>query len=656
MKEWFTIAELVAARLPELPSTAFGLRKFADRNGWDAHQFLCRKNEAGAVEYHYKLLPRDARARVAFDAAPKKDATAEDTRGALLWKRFNLLTEEQRAVCERRLSVLVAAQDMADIGMNTSAILNQVRERYGVAKSSLYEWRQLVSGHARQNWLAALAPSQSSIANGEISEKAECHPEAWKHLCSDYLRAGEPKFSACYRRMKEEAAIAGWSPIPHERTLRRRINAEFPPAAQVLARKGREAARRMVPSQRRDKSGLHALQVVNTDGHVLDLRIIAPWSKEPVRITLLGTQDVYSGKILSWRLCQAETWEAVRSAIGDMVEQFGIPELFFMDNGKAFASKKISGGAKSRNRFKIREDEISGLLTTLGIEAKFTTPYRGQAKPIERAWKDLAQEISLHPSMDGAYTGSNPQAKPHNYGARTVTLEEVQRLTENRVAEHNARTGRNSKIANGRSFDQTFEESYNSHAHLIRRPTADQRSLWLLATHQLTARKPDGRIEYLGNRYWNVALNGWIGKKVTFRFDPDRLHDPIKVYDPQGRLICDAKCIDDAGFTSMADARSRMREEKEFLNASKAYLAARDLLKPSELGALALGKKPERPEPSKAVVTRMATTKASGNALRKVEPDMLSDEEFSEGFSNAMSRISKVISLSDFPAKSRGKR
>ena len=327
-----------------------------------------------------------------------------------------------------------------------------------------------------------------------------------------------------------------------------------------------------------------------------------------------------------------------------------------MDNGKAFASKKISGGAKSRNRFKIREDEISGLLTTLGIEAKFTTPYRGQAKPIERAWKDLAQEISLHPSMDGAYTGSNPQAKPHNYGARTVTLEEVQRLTENRVAEHNARTGRNSKIANGRSFDQTFEESYNSHAHLIRRPTADQRSLWLLATHQLTARKPDGRIEYLGNRYWNVALNGWIGKKVTFRFDPDRLHDPIKVYDPQGRLICDAKCIDDAGFTSMADARSRMREEKEFLNASKAFLAARDLLKPSELGALALGKKPERPEPSKAVVTRMATTKASGNALRKVEPDMLSDEEFSEGFSNAMSRISKVISLSDFPAKSRGRR
>lgn len=641
MKDWFSIPQLLSEKLPELPGSYQGIRNVADREGWDARPDLSRIGEGGAREYHLRLLPPAARQRLAVKYTTFAPSSADKERSKMLWKRFERLTDAQRRTCEFRLQVLADAEALKGAGLSGGVVLSEMKRRHGVGKSALYEWRAMVAGVARQDWLAALAPSNVNFANGLVIEVAECHPEAWKHLCSDFLRAGEPAFSACYRRMKEEAAKLGWEPIPSERTLRRRMDAEYEPAAQVLAREGREAARRMFPAQRRDKGKLYAMEMVNTDGHVLDLRIIAPWSKDPVRITLLGIQDVYSAKILSWRLCEAETWEAVRSAIGDMVENHGIPQHIFMDNGKAFASKKISGGTKSRNRFKVRDDEISGLLTTLGVEIHFTTPYRGQAKPIERAWKDLCQEIALHPTMDGAYTGSNPQAKPHNYGQRAVPLDEVFTLVANRIAEHNARAGRTSRIAAGRSFDEAFAESYAANSHQIRTPTSDQRSLWLMAVDQRTARKPDGHIEYQGNRYWARELQKLIGEKVTFRFDPDRLTDPLKVYDTQGRLICDAPCIADAGFASMADARAHAKSEKEYLAATRAFLSARQLLSPQALGRAALGEQPKAKEPPRPIVRRIATS----SAARKVEPEAesMSQDEFNERFRSRMSRVTANV-------------
>ncbi len=96
------------------------------------------------------------------------------------------------------------------------------------------------------------------------------------------------------------------------------------------------------------------------DGHKLDVFVRVPWLDKPTRLYLIGIQDLHSGKVLAWRLTDAETWEAVRLVIGDMVEQFGIPDKIFLDNGRAFASKWITGGSRTRFRFKIREEDRAG--------------------------------------------------------------------------------------------------------------------------------------------------------------------------------------------------------------------------------------------------------------------------------------------------------
>ncbi|MCB5204219.1 Mu transposase C-terminal domain-containing protein [Neorhizobium sp. T786] len=650
MKEWFTSQELAEAKLPGLAHTRQGIENFVQQSGVrSTEKARPREGRGGGFEYHYSFLPSVARQKIAFMNTPMPAADTKASKS--LWARFEALSTEHKTICQKRLDTLVAVDDMRASGISIGMAVQHCARLAAISVRTLYEWRLMVEGHARHDWLAALAPSFSPTINGVVVDRADCHPQAWEVLKSDYLRPEQPKFSACYRRMMSAATINKWSPIPSERSLRRRLDSEVPKAAQVLARDGREKAARLFPAQTRSVVHLHAMQIVNTDGHKLDLRVNAPWSAEPTRVLLIGIQDIYSRKILSWRLAESETWEVVRACIGDMIENEGgkLPEHFYMDNGRAFASKKISGGATRRNRFKITGDEVAGLLKTLGIEAHFTKPYSGQSKPIERAWKDLAEEISRHPAMSGCYTGANALAKPENYGKRAIPLDELQEHVSRCVAEHNSREGRRTEAAKGRSFNQVFDASVAEPSTIIRYASHSQRSLWLLTAETLKARKPDGSLHHLGNRYWAPVLNQWIGKKLTMRFDPADLHAPVKVYDPAGRFLCDAECISHAGFDSTGDAKRKAKTQAEFHKTNKKLLELNRTLEASELGKIYADanraeQRKRKPEPPvRPVVTRLITGNLAKAVPIEADEDNNFDTNFSRGFARMVGDDSAII-------------
>lgn len=661
MKDWFTIPELAELRLPGLPSTERGIHDTAIRKGWRTGD-LCRKLErrGGGFEYHLSLLPSLAQAKLAQIA--QRDATLaenREARRALYWRRFEAMTEEHRQIALSRHSLILAAEaalakrELATgKALTVEETLAPVLKRFSVSASTYYALRQSLNDVDREDWPAALAPGYAE--DGTAPEFAACDPLAWAALKSDFLRPEKPTFSACYRRVVEAAKKHGWAPIPHERSLRRRLEAEVPRAVQILTREGRKRAEQLYPSQVRTKTHLHAMEITNTDGHKLDLFVQVPWRVPEAadrisdRVILLGIQDIYSGKILSWRLCEAETWDVVRACVGDMIEDYGIPHHLYMDNGRAFASKKISGGAKTRNRFKVDEEEVAGLLKTLDIEPHFTKPYSGQSKPIERAWKDLAEEISKHPAMAGAYTGNNPANKPENYRQRAVPLDVLERHVAERIAEHNARTGRKSETAKGRSFDATFEESMRHPATIVRRATEAQRSLWMLAAETLRARKRDGSLHFKGNVYWADELSQWIGKKLTIRFDPDKLHNPIKVYDPEGRFICEAPCTEKAGFDEQAKAARHEKNRRTYVKRKRALADIHRQLSAEQLADLYSDttEKPAKPAPIRPTITRLVT----GNLAVQPEQDAMSEEEFEANFARGLSMISGDSSIIPFPA------
>lgn len=655
MKEFFTLAELAGLVLPDLPLTQKGLEKRVIKESWRADSRLAR-NVPGKTksvwEYHYSLLPKAAQSRllVVHSAPANDDIDQKAEQKKVLWSRFEGLSQDQKRICEERLELLTFAAEMQKGGLSATAAMNAAARRYDVSQRTAFNWLDMTRGVDRSDWLAALAPSF-----GNSAARSECSEEAWEFLKSDFLRAGEPKFSACYRRMVKVAKRDGWEPIPSERSLRRRLDAEVPAVVQTLARKGKEKAKSLYPAQRRTRTHLHAMQMVNMDGHKLDVFVKVPWTEKPVRMFLVGIQDLYSGKVIAWRLSDSENKETVRLVIGDMVELYGIPEDIYLDNGRSFASKWITGGSATRFRFKIRPEDPVGLITTLKIEPHWTTPYSGQSKPIERAWRDLAEAISKHPYCDGAYTGNKPDAKPENYMSRAVPLDGFRMHVAEQIADHNAQAGRKAASCNGRSFDETFEASIRDASTIVRVPTLAQRSLWLLASELISTKKGSGEIHFHGNRYWSRELNQIAGRKVTIRFDPDNLHAPVKVYDLKNSLICEAPCVEDVGFDDVEAARVHARKRRDHQKAVAAVTESHRVLSAAQLAEIIYkGNKiaEQKPEPIRPTVTRMVTT---GRLALDHEPvEAISQDDFTDSFSRAMSRVAGSASILQFPSLETG--
>jgi transposase InsO family protein len=585
IREWFSAAELATLALPGMPNTRPGIQDLARREAWTRPEYQGkfwrkRAGRGGGIEFHYSLLPTVAQVKITMDFAAPVDVDPRASRKSDLtrtemWSWFDRQTDAKKAKARERLEALNMVAQLYNAGMRKVAAVAEVAAVRKVAASSIYAWEKSLDGISEADWLPYLAPRHV----GRMTE-VECSPDAWEFLKADYLRLEAPNFLACYRRVQRAAEQHGWS-LPGARTLERKL-ASLPPELRTLKREGTEALKRMFPAQQRDRGVFHALEAVNADGHKWDVFVRWP-DGEILRPMMVAIQDLYSGKILSWRVDRSANKEAVRLAIGDMVADWGIPDHCWLDNGRDFASKWITGGTPNRYRFKVKDEDPDGLLTLLGVAVHWTTPYHGQSKPIERAFRDLAQDVAKHPKFAGAYTGNTPMAKPENYGNSAVPLDVFLATIGEEIAEHNARIGRKSAVAAGRSFDQAFAESYARAP--IRKATDEQQRLWLLAAEAIGVRRQNGTITLQGNRYWSEFLLAFAGQKVVARFDPQALHQPLHVYRLDGAYLGAAPCIEAVGFNNVEAAAAHARKIGTFRKATKALAEAEIRLTIQEVAA-----------------------------------------------------------------------
>lgn len=607
--EWFSASEILAAAGAALPSSVQALNRYAERMGWRDDERRARLKGAG-WEYHLSLLPAEVAARLV--AASIADQGPVDAASKALWQRFERLPEARKAEARRRLAAVNRVATLAAGGMAKRVAVALTAREAGVSSSTLYGWLREVEGIAAADRLAALASKHT----GRLTE-SDCDPRAWDFLVADYLRPEQPSFAACHRRLVEAAAEHHWSPLPSAKTLQRRIEKRIPRTARTLARQGAEAARRIFPHQTRDCSVFHALEAVNADTHTFD--VFVKWEDGTVgRPQMVAIQDVYSGMLLAHRVTRSENWSVIRHCFADLIESFGIPAEAWFDNGRAFASKWMSGGMKHRYRFKVRDDEPEGLLKLLGIRVHWTQPYHGQAKPIERAFRDLCEEVAKHPRCAGAYTGNSPTNKPANYGARALAIDDFKALVAAEIARHNRRAGRRSPVCNGASFLDVFTASLKAPTTLIKRAGPEQRRMLLLAAEGIVARKPTGELVLGGNRYWADALTSHIGQQLVVRFDPDDLMAGVAVYARDGRFVCEAECIAAEGFNDMTAAQDHARRKRQWFKAQRELLDIEQRLGIAEVAKLLPAPEAMPPMPQPKVV-RLAV--ANGNAARAVEPE-----------------------------------
>jgi len=639
MREWLTAAQIAALGLPGMPGTRRAVNRIAAKQGWDdrvnaaGEPLACRSGgRGGGTEYHYSLLPSYAQARlVAIGTVARPDERREQRDSIArddAWSQFEALSDKAKDEARRRIAMLDEIQTLERGGLARTVAVGQVAAVQRVGTRSIYRWFDAVAGIPRLDWLPYLAPRHV----GRVVA-AECDPVAWEFIKADYLRLERPTLQSCYRRLKAAARERGWT-IPSASTLERRFEREIPAPVLIAAREGQDALKRLYPAQERDRSALHALEAINADGHQWDV-----WVRWPdgtiARPVMVAIQDVYSGLMLAWRIDRSEHKDAVRLAIGDVVEQFGVPDHAVLDNGRAFASKWLTGGIPNRYRFKIRDEDPDGLLKLMDVEVHWAQPYSGQSKPIERAFKDFCDAIAKHPRFAGAWTGNNPLAKPENYRSKAVDLETFLDVVEEGIAEHNGREGRTTPVCRGRSFAETFRASYERAP--IRRATAAQRRLWMLAAEGVRASSRDGSVRLFDNRYWSDALHAHMGKPLVVRFDPADLHGAVHAYRLDGRYIGKAECIERTGFFDADAARNHSRARNAWMKAQKAKLAAERSMAIDEVAALMA-----RPDPAPDFQPSKVTRLVHGNAVRALPvPEPLADPQtdFAQDFARGLRLI-----------------
>ncbi|MDE1149679.1 MAG: transposase domain-containing protein [Azospirillaceae bacterium] len=637
MKEWYSASELA----PLFGVSIRAVNKKADdwrkRPMWhparNAQGVWRRAEEGNGYLYHYAVLPAVVKAKLVVESAPARDddeqeraATKRTLSAEAAWDLYGRATDKKKTVAKGRLTILQEVEALVVGGVAKNVAVDMVCQMRGVGVSTFYLWEQRVYGVARPDWLPMLMDHR---AGRQV--EAECHPAAWDYLKSDWLRGEAPTFTSCFRRLEKVAKAQGWLPLPSGKTLERRLEA-LPVPVKVLARQGLEALKDLYPAQERDRGHFHALEAVNADGHKWDVFVQWP-DGEILRPQMVVIQDLYSGMMLAWRVDKSANNEAVRLAIGDMVEQWGIPDKIWLDNGRDFASKWITGGTPNRYRFKVREEEPAGILTTLGVEVHWTTPYSGQSKPIERGFRDFATDLAKDPAFAGAYTGNKPDAKPENYGSKAVPLETFLAVVADGIREHNMRRKRRSAVCGGvHSFADVFNASYAQAP--IRKASGEQRRLWLMAAEQVKANSETGAVSLNDNRYHAEFLFEHRSRPLVVRFDGQNLHAGVHVYRQDGGYLGFAECVHAAGFDDVTAAKEHARLRRQFMRATRDAMAAEKRLTIEEVAAL-LPRTEEAPAPETKVVRPLFRSNGGAALAVQHDPDAASDTMTDADFSRA---------------------
>ena len=643
-KSFYSANELSQLGLKSLPTSHRRILDKAKRENWNSRK---RDGKGGGVEFAVKSMPEDVQAEIVVklgkSAVKNLPVLAEESApvdAQLLWATYEQGTAKQQQKAQMKLGIMFAVAELVNGGVKILDALALVCHKHNqdgdkpVTVSAIKSWWYQVKDADRSLWLPLLMDSYGAHSE---SREAAFTPEAWAFFRADYFRNERPQFGSCYERLKRAASANGWV-IPSPSSVKRKILREIPKTHQTYLRDGTYALSRMYPSLIRTVAGIEAMEWVNGDGYKHNVWV--KWHNgHIIRPKTWLWQDVRTRKILAYRCDESENTNMIRLALLDVVNKYGIPKHLTIDNTKAAANKKMTGGVKNRYRFKVREDEVQGIIPALGIQLHWTTVRygrgRGQAKPIERAFSHggLGELVDKHPLLAGYHAGDNALDKPDNYQGNKagVDYESFILALEEGIQMFNERQDRATEICQGKlSFNQAFERDYSV---TEKRWATPEQLRYLLTLHEEVTLKENGtftlkaggEVQGLRNRYEAYELIGTNHKKVVVRYDPNNLHDAVWVYSLDGTYLAEAHCTVDAAFGDTIAAQDHSRKEREFVrHTQKAAKAAQDMA----IQEAAAYMPPVEFEETEASEQMWAVIK-DGTSLRKVEipPD---DEDVNE--------------------------
>jgi putative transposase len=527
--KWLTAKQI--APLLNLKINSVNVR--AKRDAWPYRSYAVR----GGRERRYHLANLPANVQTAYAAAvnmslddlkaelnpalksespgpavkPLEQCRAADRETArlreklLLWWKASGLT--QRAFC----AAYAAGRILPDIHARLGGVLSDI---------TLSRWY----ADYKKAGAAGLAPRYERRKGGDGASLDE-HTKGL--ICFYYLNKNKISIRKVQRLLEEKENVT-----VNYSLLYRYINNEIDEAAKAACRRGENYFHDHFDVYiDRDYTRYHSMQVVVADHKTFDFvsRVQRADGWHIVRLSLTCITDLRSRKILGWWIDEVPSTLTIIRAVKMMVERYGCPEEFLVDNGKDFSSCWFAGDAWNEQHKKFGKKErreVSCVLDDLGSLVHFCTPYRGQSKPIERFFGFVASE---HDKSFDSYTGSNTSDRIDELklywgnfnGGQKIPVEELPTVEEVRAIFANFAEWFNTKWHHGgrgmahKTPDTVFEENRSTRRII---PEGFRKYVW--TRREVHAVQRNG-VKVDGEWYYNQEMQLITGQQVEIRISID---------------------------------------------------------------------------------------------------------------------------------------
>jgi hypothetical protein len=230
--------------------------------------------------------------------------------------------------------------------------------------------------------------------------------------------------------------------LPSYRAVADHINKKWSKGQQLLVRDKEAWDKAHSPYVRRDWGAVEVNEVWVGDAKQIDVaclyrgKAIFPW--------FTAFLDAASRKFVGWVLTPTPNAAAIAQAFAYSAQEHGIPRVVYIDRGKAYKARQITGERIKEEKISPLKDLVSsrivGIFGEMGIEVFWASPYNAREKIIEPAFKIFTYRLRGLPGYRGHSTSTRP--KKLVYEIRTGKLlpfEELSKKIDEVVRARNAR-------------------------------------------------------------------------------------------------------------------------------------------------------------------------------------------------------------------------
>lgn len=546
-RSWYTAQEL--AGLPGLPGTVRGVRKLADRQGWEGQRRLGSK----AIEYSVAVLPKEAQTALltaSLGTPPALVETPEPVTASYVYNErdglsASRLTDDQRAVMTARLAFIREIERMSQAITQQRAIETLV-ELAKVGELSPYLMERVERANDRKTAHRTLSERTlkrwltNFRRHGEIGlaperRKKDMSVPSWAaDFLKHYQRPQKPSVEAAYCAFQAEHPGC-----PSIHVVRRWLK-KLSPEARERGRMGAQELKALQAFNRRQADMLWPNDVWVADGHTFDAEVINPITGQIFRPEITLMIDWGTRRIVGFSVNLAESTIATLDTLRDGVTRCGMYKVLYVDNGSGFDNAVV---------YEVN-DRLGGLIT-------HSLPYNSQARGIiERAHKTILVRLAkTYDSYIGADMDKQAKTRFHKLsrkqlatGLKPAPVPEFAEFfadLQHALDEYNHRPHRSlpkiRDLETGRYRHQSPMDCWKSAEAEGWEPLrADPEVIASLTRPQVTRKTTRGEIRWNGGVYFHKTLVDLHGEEIRVAYD-FRDSSQVWAFSTEGELICTAQ-------------------------------------------------------------------------------------------------------------------